>query len=82
MFRKFVKTDEIDIDGQRYVLRYYVQKTSRGVRRFSCEVWLGAADQIIIDDDSMTSLESKVERLAPALVYSRLLAAARPSVAA
>jgi hypothetical protein len=44
-------------------------------------VLLGAADHIILDDDSMTSLESKVVRLAPATVYSRLLAA-RPSVAA
>ena len=39
------------------------------------------ADRIIVDDDSMTSLESKVERLAPATVYSRLLAGGR-SVAA
>jgi hypothetical protein len=34
------------------------------------------SDRIIIDDDSMPSLESRVERLAPATVYSRLLAAA------
>ena len=49
--------------------------------RFSCEVTIEAGDRIIVDDDSMTSLESKVERLAPATVYSRLLAG-RPSVAA
>jgi hypothetical protein len=42
---------------------------------------IDAVDRIILDDDSMTSLESKVARLVPAMVYSRLLAA-RPSVAA
>jgi hypothetical protein len=39
-------------------------------------VLLGVSDRIIIDDDSMPSLESRVERLAPATVYSRLLSAA------
>ena len=81
MFRKLVKASEIEVDGMAYTLRFYELKTMRGGRRFSCEVLLGAADHIILDDDSMTSLESKVVRLAPATVYSRLLAA-RPSVAA
>jgi hypothetical protein len=81
MFRKLVKTAEIEVEAQRYGLRYYEQQTARGARRFSCEVLLGKSDRIILDDDSMTSLESKVARLAPATVYSRVLAA-RPSVAA
>jgi hypothetical protein len=81
MFRKLVTTGEVEIDGRAYTLRYYEQKTVRGGRRYSCEVLLGASDRIILDDDSMTSLESKVMRLAPATVYSRLLAA-RPCVAA
>jgi hypothetical protein len=38
-------------------------------------VILGAGDLVILDDDSMPSLESRVMRLAPATVYSRLLAA-------
>ena len=75
MFRKSVKATEIEIEGQRYRVQYFEQKTLRGVRRFSCEVMLNATDRVILDDDSMTSLESKVERLAPATVYSRLLAA-------
>ena len=82
MFRKLVKSGDIEIDGQRYPLRYFVQSTSRGAKRFSCEILLGASDQIIIDEDSMTSLESKVARLAPAMVYSRLLASGRGPVAA
>jgi hypothetical protein len=81
MFRKLVKTVEIEVDGIGYPLRFYELKTARGTQRFSCEVLLDAADRIILDDDSMPSLESKVERLAPATVYSRVLAARR-SVAA
>ena len=81
MFRKLVKATEIEIDGRSYAVRFYEVRTVRGARRFSCEVLLGATDLIIIDDDSMSSLESKVDTLAPATVYSRLLAA-RPSVAA
>ena len=74
MFRKAVKVTEIEIDGQRYSARFFEQKTIRGSRRFSCEVTIHAGDRIIVDDDSITSLESKVERLVPATVYSRLLA--------
>jgi hypothetical protein len=81
MFRKLVKTTAIEVDGTAYEVRFYEVRTIRGARRFSCEVLLGAMDLIIIDDDSMTSLESKMDTLAPATVYSRLLAA-RPSVAA
>lgn len=81
MFRKLVKVSEIEIEGQVYVTRFFEQKTARGARRYSCEVLLGAADRIILDDDSMMSLESKMARLVPATVYSRLLAA-RVSVAA
>jgi hypothetical protein len=81
MLRKLVKAIEIEVDGIGYPLRFYELTTARGAQRFSCEVLLDAADRIILDDDSMTSLESKVERLAPATVYSRALAARR-SVAA
>ena len=81
MARKLVATAEVEIDGRTYPLRYYELQTIRGGRRFSCEVVLGAGDRVIVDDDTMTSLESKVLRLAPATVYSRLLAG-RQSVAA
>jgi hypothetical protein len=81
MFRKLVKTGEIVVENQAYALRYFEHKTARGGRRYSCEVLFAEADRIIVDDDSMMSLESKVQCVAPATVYSRLLAA-RPSVAA
>jgi hypothetical protein len=38
---------------------------------------LTAGDRIILDDDTMTSLEARVARLAPATVYSRELASRR-----
>jgi hypothetical protein len=81
MYPKLVKEIEIDVDGTGYPLRFYELRTARGAQRFSCEVTLDAADRIIVDDDSMPSLESKVERLAPATVYSRVLAARRPVAA-
>ena len=54
---------------------YYEAKTLRGTRRYSSEVLLGPGDRIILDDDSVNSLESKIARLVPATVYSRMLAA-------
>ena len=80
MFRKLLHTGQIDVDGRVFVAHYFEQKTARGTRRFSCEVVLTAGDRIILDDDSLTSLESKVARLVPATIYSRLLA--RPAVVA
>jgi hypothetical protein len=75
MVRTLVAIAELEVDGRSYALRYYEQPTVRGGRRFSCEVFLGDDDRIIVDDDSMAGLESKVSRLAPATIYSRLLAA-------
>ena len=74
MGRTLVATADMEIDGRTYPLHSYVQQTRRGGRRYSCEVQLGEDDRVIFDDDSMMSLESKVTRLAPATVESRLLA--------
>ena len=81
MFRRLIKATQIEIDGNRYGVEYFEQQTARGARRFSGEVMLNDRDRIIVDDDSLTSLESKVAQVAPAMVYSRLLAA-KASVAA
>ena len=85
MLRKLVKTARIDLDtldGPVIDVRYFEERTARGARRYSSEVLIGAADRIIIDDDSMTGLESKVDRLVPAVVESRMLAARTTTVAA
>jgi hypothetical protein len=81
MFRKLIESTEIDVDGHVYVAHYFEQKTARGARRYSCEIVLDAGDRIILDDDSMSSLEAKVARLAPATVYSRVLAGRRSEAA-
>ncbi len=81
MFLKLVKATAMEIEGVRYLARYFEQQTARGARRYSCEVMLGVGDRIILDDDSMMSLESKMARLVPATVYSRLLAARRAQAA-
>ena len=82
MFRKLVESGRIDVEGQSYVAHFFELKTARGVKRYSCEVVLGAEDRVIVDDDSMSGLQMRVARVVPAIVYSRALAAARPSVAA
>jgi hypothetical protein len=74
MMRKQVKACQIEIADHRYRVRYYETWTARGTRRFSCEVILDKRERIILDGDSMTILESRVDRLAPAMIYSRLLA--------
>jgi hypothetical protein len=75
MIRKLLHTGQIDVEGRTFVAHYFEHKTARGARRVSCEVVLDAGDRIILDDDSLTSLQAKVARLAPATIYSRALAA-------
>ena len=82
MFRKLVQTGQVDVEGRPYVVHYFETRTARGARRFCCEIVLDAADRIILDDDSLTSLQAKTARLAPATIYSRALASKPPSVAA
>ena len=76
MFRTLVKTDAIDIESHRVAVRYFELRTMRGARRYSAEIVLGPDDRIILDDDSMTTLEARAERLVPATLYSRLLSRA------
>ena len=76
MFRTLVKTDAIDIDTHRVAVRYFELRTMRGARRYSAEILLGPGDRIILDDDSVTTLEARTARLVPATLYSRVLARA------
>ena len=75
MFRTLVKTDALAIADQTYNVRYFEVRTMRGARRYSAEILLGPGDRIILDDDSVTNLETKTSRLVPATLYSRRLAA-------
>ena len=74
MFRKLIKTADIDIAEQKYPVRYYEAHTLRGTRRYCSEIILGPGDRVILDGDSVTSLESKITNLVAASVYSRMLA--------
>jgi hypothetical protein len=73
MFRTLVKTENVAIDNRAYPVRYYELRTARGVRRYSAEILIGPDDRIILDDDSMTTLEARTARLVPATLYSRKL---------
>ena len=74
MFRTLVKTEAVAVDNQSFPVRYFEQRTLRGLRRYSVEILLGPDDCIILDDDSVTNLEARATRLVPATVYSRILA--------
>jgi hypothetical protein len=75
---RLIKTAELQVGGQAYSVKYFENQTARGTLRYSSELLLGPADRIILDGNSVTDLESKVARLVPATIYSRLLAA-RPA---
>jgi hypothetical protein len=76
MFRTLLKTDAVAVDDHSYPVRYFEQKTVRGLRRYSAEIVLAPGDRVILDDDSVTNLEMRAARLVPATLYSRLLARA------
>ena len=73
MFRTFVKTETVAVENQTYAVRYFEVRTPRGLRRYSAEIMLGPGDRIILDDDSVTNLEARANRLVPATLYSRML---------
>ena len=76
MFRTLVKTDAIAVDDQTVDVRYFEVRTLRGARRYTAEILLGPDDRIILDDDSVTNLETRTTRLVPATLLSRMLARA------
>jgi hypothetical protein len=74
MFRTLVKTADVSVESRVYTVRYFEIRTLRGLRRYSAEILLGPGDRIILDDDSVTNLEARAQRLVPATLYSRMLA--------
>jgi hypothetical protein len=74
MFRTLLKTDAIPVEDRTVAVRYFEVRTLRGARRYSAEILLGPGDRIILDDDSVTNLETRTTCLVPATVYSRMLA--------
>ncbi len=74
MLRTLVKTDTLAVEDHTYSVRYFELRTARGARRYSAEILLGPGDHIILDDDSVITLEARTARLVPATLYSRMLA--------
>ena len=74
MFRRLLKTEALAVEDQKISVCYFELRTMSGARRYSAEIVLGPADHVILDDDSVTSLEVRTSRLAPATLYSRMLA--------
>jgi hypothetical protein len=74
MFRTLLKTEALAVDDRTVPVRYFELRTLRGARRYSAEILLGPGDRIILDDDSLTSLETRTACLVPATLYSRVLA--------
>ncbi|HUC76037.1 MAG TPA: hypothetical protein VMS04_12130 [Vicinamibacterales bacterium] len=76
MLRTLVKTTALAVDNHEVAVRYFELRTERGARRYSAEILLGPGDRIILDDDSVTNLETRAARLVPATLLSRVLARA------
>ena len=74
MVRTLVKTDALAVEDRTVPVRYFELRTLRGARRYSAEILLGPGDRIILDDDSVTNLETRTTCLVPATLYSRMLA--------
>jgi hypothetical protein len=74
MIRTFLKTDALAIADQTFAVKYFEVRTLRGTRRYSAEILLGPDDRVILDADSMATLEARAKRLVPATLYSRMLA--------
>ena len=76
MLRTLVKTDAVSVEDKLVPVRYFELRTLRGARRYSAEILLGPGDRIILDDDSLVTLEARAMCLVPATLYSRMLARA------
>ena len=76
MVRILIKTDTLLVGERSCPVRYFEVSTARGARRFSAEILVGPDDRIILDADSLMTLETRALRLVPATVYSRMLARA------
>jgi hypothetical protein len=74
MFRTLLKTDALATEDRTLPVRYFELRTIRGAKRYSAEILIGPNDRIILDDDSLTTLEARMTCLAPATLYSRVLA--------
>lgn len=74
MIRTLLKTDALEVENRTVSIHYFEVRTRRGTRRYSAEIRLLPDDRIILDDDSLTTLEARAASLVPATLRSRMLA--------
>ncbi|MGB7217821.1 MAG: hypothetical protein WBD07_03340 [Vicinamibacterales bacterium] len=77
MFRVLLKTDVLTIGERAFPVRYFELRTQRGTSRYSADILIGPGDHIILDDDSISNLETRAPNVVPATIDSRALAARR-----
>ena len=77
MFRVFLKSDALMVGDRTLPVRYFELRTLRGTRRYSADILIGPGDHIILDDDSLSNLETRAPRLVPATIDSRALASGK-----
>ena len=75
MQNTFIKTAEIELNGQAYTISYFRAMTPHGTQRYSSELVLGPGDRIIVDGNSLGDLEWRVPHFMQATISSRALAA-------
>ena len=75
MLGTLVKTVAVAVEDKTVAVRYFELRTLRGARRYSAEILVGPGDRIILDDDSLSNLETQAPRVVPATIDSRVLAA-------
>ena len=73
MFQKLIKTTDLDVEERTFSVCYYETKTMNGSSRYSAEVVFHPEDHMILDDDSVDGLETKLACLVRASVYGRIL---------
>ncbi len=71
MFTKLIGVKRIHINEADYEIKYYRKTNLNGKTSFTSEVNIGLNDKIILDDNSIASLEYKVDLVLPAALYSR-----------
>ena len=69
-----LKVDRVIVDDVVCYVDYVAAETNRGMPRFTAQIVLPSTDVIILDDDSLATLELRVRNIAPALLYSRMIA--------
>jgi hypothetical protein len=79
LFKTLVRTEDLEVEGRNYTVRYFEGKTPRGVQRYSAELVLGPSDRIILDAGTVSDLELRVARMMPATLQSRMLVAKAPA---